>query len=131
MPSKNAHEAMADRCQATIDFLLSDRDQHSEWIAVVSFYRALHLVEMLFAALGVTHSRNHESRESVLKTNRKYENIWKHYRVLWSVSTNARYLSTRESFSDYMSPEKVENEIVKHRLRQVENSVRKLMPTAT
>jgi len=129
MPSKNAHEAMAKRCQVTIDFLLTEKEQHSEWIAVVSFYKALHLVEMLFAAEGITHSRNHESRESVLKSTRKFGNIWKHYRPLWTISTNARYLSTCDSFGEYMSPENVEKEVVNHRLKQVEKSVHNLMPS--
>ena len=118
---------MAAKCQATIDYLLLERDNHPEWIAVIAFYKALHLVETLFAHDKASHSRNHESRESLLKSDRRYKNIWEHYRVLWTISTVARYLSSVESFAEYMSPEDVEKEVIRHRLNQVEKSVAKLV----
>ena len=49
MPSKEAHLTAAKRNQATIDYLLAG-DEHLPWVVTVAFYKALHLVEAVFAA---------------------------------------------------------------------------------
>ena len=123
--------AKANANNATLQLLLQADDQHSSWVAVVAFYKALHLVEAVFETDKAGHARSHESRERLLKTTTRYNNIYKHYRPLAAAATVARYLALSskefESFGDYMPAEVVERLIVGHHLRQLEKSVLKIV----
>src|SRR5258708_7948386 len=133
MPNKNSHLELAKKNEDTIKYLLSDADNHPEWIATVAFYRALHLVEALFSVnsnVGTQHGSNHEQREKILKSDRRYSHIWKHYRPLWAASMVSRYLKHDApghgyyaSFCDFMSAQDVKDKILNHRLKQIETSV--------
>ena len=135
MPNEAAHITLARRNQKTIDHLLQNPSAFAEWITTVAFYKALHIVEAIFARdKDTVHGRDHGIRANFLKSNNRYRNIWKHYRPLWAASTVARYLqdsigTNREytSFSQYLSPERVESEILGHRLHQIEKSAKKLL----
>lgn len=133
MPSEEAHLKLASRNQATIDHLLCDVPKFSEWITTIAFYKAVHLVEAVFSRdPNIRHTHDHKTRELQLKKTKKYAHLWKHYRPLWTASLIARYLedlggTAHSSFSDYLSPEKVQDEILNHRLKQVENSANTLL----
>lgn len=132
MADSSVHIRAANRNQMTIDHLCGNLESHSAWIATVAFYKALHLVEAAFASdQDVRHTTDHGSRNQVLKTTQKYKNIWKHYRPLSSAAQIARYLCGNgrdyKSFDDYLSANEVCNEILFHRLKQVENSVKQLL----
>jgi hypothetical protein len=127
MPSEQAHIDLARHNQLLIDHLLPEIHRFSDWVTTVAFYKALHIVEAVFAANGPRrHGGSHPDREQLLKGNRQYSNIWKHYRPLWAASTIARYLeyqgSQYASFTAYMDHRRVQSEIINHRLRQVETS---------
>jgi hypothetical protein len=132
MPSREAHLQLAARNKEALDYLLRKAEKLPEWIATVAFYRALHLVEALFAHDENEHSHNHEERDQRLKRNRRYANIYKHYRPLWAASVIARYLvdpSGRQfkTFTDYMPPGKLKSELINHRLRRIESSVSRML----
>ena len=133
MPSKEAHLKIAERNSNTILYLTEQQNDHSEWITVIAFYRALHLVEALFSQNPkIEHCHTHQAREQRLKTVKRYNHIYKHYRPLYSASPVARYLednrrNTFTTFSEYLSPERIISEIVGHRLLQIEKSVFKLL----
>lgn len=132
MPSERAHLALADRNQTVIDHLLQRPDECMEWIVTVAFYKALHLVEALFAHDGLGHGQSHENRDYLLKTNRRYAHIYRHYRPLWAASMVARYLydpagGTYSTFADYLPPGEAKRQMVDHRLHQIEMSVAKLL----
>lgn len=135
MPSDSEHLAVAARNQELINHLLPDIHRFGEWITVVAFYRALHIVEaVFFCDHPAKHGRNHETREDMLKRTKRYQQIYKHYRTLWAASTIARYLedhstgTTYASFNDYMSPADVQGLILNHYLKQVEKSAAKFLP---
>src|SRR5207244_4036511 len=122
---KECHLALAKWNQQTLDYLLKELDHHSAWVATVAFYKALHLVEAVFATdPAIRHGHSHEERENCLKSTRKYSHIWKYYRLIWAASMIARYLEDRSdeysSFSDFMTPQEVKGNLVGHWLRQVE-----------
>ncbi len=127
MPTKNAHIILANRNQATIQHLLSDKDAHSEWITTIAFYKAVHMVEAVFATDRV-HSHNHENRDHHLKTQPKYAKIYKYFRPLWAASMIARYLYDPETktgyttFSKYLTPDAVVSEMLRYNLRQLERA---------
>ena len=132
MPSKECHLALARKNQQTLDYLLLEFDRHSAWIATVAFYKALHLVEAVFAAdPNIRHGHSHEERESYLKSTRHYSHIWKYYRLLWAASMIGRYLEDRTdeyaSFSEFMTPDEVKHNLVGHWLWQVEQSASKFL----
>lgn len=86
MGTRNDHKEKADHNQR---FLASiDQSVFPDWKVTVCFYKALHLVEMLFAKDG-RHSDNHRERHDVLK--RDHADIWMDYLPLYSQSRRARY----------------------------------------
>ena len=130
MPNKDCHLKLARRNQVLIDHLLPKINDHSDWITTIAFYKALHIVEAIFQDdPRIQHGQNHEGRDSFLKANKKYQQIYKHYRPLWAASIIARYLENGSrsvsSFSEFLSPDRVKSEIFDHRLRQIENSAKK------
>lgn len=134
MPSQNAHLDLARRNQELIDHLRPDLARFSDWVTTVAFYRALHLVEAVFAAdPSIKHGGDHGQRLRLLKNTRRYEAIFKAYQPLWTASVIARYLEDKESatevssFSKYLTPEQVEAKILRHYLRRVESAVEQLL----
>src|SRR5207247_2383093 len=115
MPSDLEHLALAEHNRQLLDHLAPDIGRFGDWITVVAFYRAFHLIEaMFFRDHPDKHGRNHETRDNMLKRTKRYHHIYKHYRVLWAASTVARYLEdhsagkTYPSFNDYLSPADVQ-----------------------
>lgn len=134
MPTTEEHLAIAKRNEATLAYLLEKVREHSEWVATVAFYTALHYVEaVFFHDLNGTHGHNHESRDRLLKCTKRYENIYRHYRPLWEASVVARYMQRdgeTRLFSKYLSPDKVEEQLVRHRLHQLRKSAERLLGIA-
>jgi hypothetical protein len=131
MASESDHIACANRTQRTIAHLLSDPAVHSPWIATAAFYKALHIVEAVFANdKSVGHSCDHLDREQKLKRERKYANICLHYLPLGRAATNARYLLSCNCFDEYLPPEQVIVRLLKHHLKQLEHSARKFLSPA-
>ncbi len=132
MADMNNHLAVAVKNQELIEHLIVTKDRHSEWVAVVAFYKALHLVDaMLYCDHSDRHGVDHSHRQQILKKNRKYENIYKHYRQLSAASSIARYLEhgpeNYRAFSEYLDPDKVVSLLVNHHLKQLEISVNKIL----
>jgi hypothetical protein len=136
MPSKNAHESAALENQQVIDYLLERVDDFPQWVVTVAFYKALHVIEAVFAGdveSPVQHTDDHKYRNRILKTTNRYRHLWKHYRPLFEASLIARYLrendnaDTHEVFSQYMPPQKVKELVLGHYLHQIQNSARKLL----
>ena len=67
----------------------------------------------------------------MLKGTKSYQNMWKHYRILESVSMVARYLHNRVekgiTFQKYMSAEQVTEKLIKHHLAQLIKTARKFL----
>jgi hypothetical protein len=135
MPTDAEHLAVAKRNQNLIDHLLPDIGRFGEWITVIAFYKALHVVEaVFFRDHPANHGRNHETREHLLKTTPRYQQIYRFYRKLWAASTVARYLEDQssgaeyKSFDDYLAPNLVQSLILNHYLRQIEQSASRYLP---
>jgi len=130
MPNFEVHEAAVARNQKVLDCLL-EHDEHSpsdfaHWVITVAFYKALHLVEAAFSREKRSfHSADHYERNQRLKSIKKYEHIWKHYRPLFEESLVARYLvasNSETNFNTYLSGSSVRTTFIDHHLRQIENS---------
>lgn len=136
MPSKDAHVAAALHNQRVIEYLYERIDDFPDWVVTVAFYKALHVVEAVFAGDAKASSRHfdtHHDRNVELRKNKRYSNIWKGYGPLYQLSLNARYLREDgdgpkyEVFSKYMPPEKVQTTVLDHYLHQIEKTAAKLL----
>ena len=127
MPNERSHLSLANHNQDLLDRLLAEVDQFPDWTTTVAFYKALHVVEAAFACENpARHGVNHSTREHLLKNDRRYEHIYRHYRPLFAASMVARYMQDNQTdFTKYMTPSDVVEKLVKHRLHEVEKSVLK------
>jgi len=133
VPSERDHLAVAEGNQKAIEWLLSSETDFPAWVTTVAFYKALHLVDALLDRRFKAHGYSHRARQQVLKTTNSFRSIYRHYRFLRGASEIARYLCDNQggkeyrTFSDYMPMSQVRSEILGHRLRQLERSVRKML----
>lgn len=86
MGTEADHREKADHNQKFLGTI--DPKDYPDWVVTVCFYKAVHLVEMLFAT-SKRHSGNHRERHDVLK--REYPDIWRQYHPLYTQSRRARY----------------------------------------
>jgi len=128
MPSLQAHLRLAQKNRDLLDRLLPEISQFSEWITTIAFYRAIHLVEAMFAIEGIHHF-THEQRESRMGQNpRKYGMLYRNYHILSTASKHARYLGTSvrdsvTSFDAYISFTRVKRELIETNLLAVETMI--------
>ena len=127
MPNERSHLSLANHNQDLLDKLILDIERFPDWAATVAFYKALHVVEAAFACENpVRHGSDHLARERILKNDRRYEVIYRHYRPLYAASMVARYMEDNQtSFTNYMSAHDVIAKLLKHRLHEVEKSALK------
>ncbi len=124
MPNEMSHLALANHNQDLLDILVTEIEKFPDWATTVAFYKALHIVEAVFACENpARHGADHPSRERILKTIPKYTHIYRHYRVLYSASMVARYMQDNQTdFTNYLSPQAVIDKLLKHRLHEIEKS---------
>jgi hypothetical protein len=111
MATANEHREQADHNQRFLGSV--DADVYPDWVA---FYKAVHLVEMMFRERGHT-GNSHVRRNNILKT--QYLPIWRNYKTLYSFSRLARYWCLQ------VKPEHVP--FVVQRLERVEREIRTLV----
>lgn len=95
MATENEHRRQAEHNQSFLDTI--DADKYPDWIATVSFYTAVHFVQMLFAKRG-GRTGSHRKRNDTLRS--RYADVWKHYQPLYSYSRLARYWCMKATPSD-------------------------------
>ena len=86
MGTLSNHRDKADHNQKFLESI--DRKKYPDWVVTAGFYKAVHLVEMLFAKNG-KHSENHRDRNDTLK--REWQQIWMNYLPLYGLARRARY----------------------------------------
>jgi len=136
VPTTAEHFAAAGRNQRTLSLLLASGAEHNPWVAVVAFYKALHLVEgVFFEDHDEVHTFDHWQRGNLLKRTNRYALIYKSYRPLAEAAFIARYLLPQGSdadspvvdFSVQYSPEIVQSRLIGHYLHQIEQGVTKFV----
>jgi hypothetical protein len=86
MPTADEHQGQAEH---NLRFLQTvDSAEFCDWMAVVAFYVAVHLVERL-RALAAGHSIDHADRNEFVRND--HPAIHVHYRELYNVSLIVRY----------------------------------------
>ncbi len=132
MANETSHIALANRNHDALCVLLNATEEHPEWVATIAFYKALQVVEALFANSGLGHGHGHSKRLEILQDRRNGCSAFcKHYEALLEASEVARYLGARSmsgtgfaSFSGYMTMEEVKSDLLAKRLMNVEMHAR-------
>lgn len=132
MAKASDHIHLANRNQEALDFLIGAEPRFPEWTATVAFYKAVHIVEAVFAVQCIEASTDHWERLHKLKSNRRFEKMHEHFRPMFNVSLIARYLSdlggtAYKTFTDYLPADQVKPKIVRHRLHRLEESAVKFL----
>jgi len=133
MAKSSDHVSLANKSQLALSTLINDHSSHSEWIATVAFYKAIHLVEAACRTLGKKHPHNHNSRLDLLKSRKEIQPIYKHFKHLYVASCIARYLHDKDSdqaystFDDYIAPNDVAEVLVNKRLKCIEDELMKYL----
>ena len=91
MASEAQHIELANSNQKLIDRLINENAFH-DWLTTVAFYKAVHVVEAVFANHLQRHSCSHADREHRLKRVPQFSQISRDYSHLLTESRNFRYL---------------------------------------
>lgn len=131
MSSEADHISLANRNHALLLHLLTN-GAYDDWAITVAFYKAIHVVEAVFANDRNFHSTSHFDRENQLKLP-KFKHISRDFSHLSTLSRIARYLGDQaghvKSFSDVADAAKVRH-IIKTRLYGVEQKSLHLLSPA-
>jgi hypothetical protein len=127
------HIDLANRKQSMLDYMLRDVATCAEGIAVMAFYKALHVMEAIFDRDNGRHNTSHRDREALIKQSRRYAPFWPYYRPLWAASTVARYLADNtgagySSFSAYLPPVSLKADLLDRYLHPFEKMAVQLLP---
>ena len=125
MAAESEHVELANRNHQALKVLLPRAAEVPEWVATVSFYKAVQIAEAVFAAQPFCRtSSDHRSRLETLKDPRLAGGeLLKQYNPLMTASMLARYLraeGVRQSFRSWIPPDKIVDRLVKRRLRTFE-----------
>jgi hypothetical protein len=116
MASEKDHIALANRNQQLLDHLIGE-NSFPDWITTVAFYKAIHVVEAVFANHLSRHSTSHAHREETLSRFTAFEHIAKNFSHLLNESRNYRYLLAPPG---RLTMEQVKSQLVYKRLHAVE-----------
>lgn len=112
MPSSKEHKEKAERNRRTLDHLIASGG-NPEWIAVVAFYTALHLVERLAARENLHHSK-HPDRLDYLTRHKQHRALHPHFQAIFDASLVARYGTVNQFAKAYPATTVVDVLINKH-----------------
>lgn len=122
MAAERDHISLANHNHGLLLHLLG-HGGYPDWAATVAFYKAVHVVEAVFAADLHRDSTSHSDREESLKV-AKFRPLFRDYTHLLTASRIARYLHASgpgsfHQFTDFMSNDDVK-QLVRKRLYGVE-----------
>ena len=99
MPSKDEHLEKAKRNETFAEFLATKTKYH-DWAATVLYYAALHYVDAILAVSQVD-PPDHEQRHALIRRNDTLRRIYAEYRMLETLSRNARYFALPVTENDW------------------------------
>lgn len=90
MPLNPEHIAKAERNEKFADTV--SKTAYLDWAVTIIFYAALHYVDAILAVSAI-HPDNHTQRDDAIGTNATLLTVRSEYRILETLSQNARYRS--------------------------------------
>lgn len=101
------------------DFVQELDPKYNDWIITGLFYASLHAVDALLAHKGNT-ATDHASRNGILSETNSYSKIWGHYRPLYSLSREIRYMANPQT---WLPADQISGQIIKRYVYPPEKSV--------
>lgn len=92
---------------------------HNDWIATVTFYCAVHLVDAALAAHNI-HPKNHEHRNNSLAAIRQLDLIAEKFEPLYAIARRVRYFANP---TEWIKVERMQPEVFGRYLHPIEKSV--------
>ena len=126
MANELDHLRLANSNQTLIDHLISE-NIFKDWLITVAFYKAVHVVEAVFAEDLNVHSSGHSGRERLLDIHTKYRSMHKDYSHLLQESRIARYLLAPPT---RITIEEVKSKLIYKRLYGVEQNALQFLSAA-
>lgn len=141
MAREAEHIRLANRNHKVLLFLVKRPRENAEWIATVAFYKAVQVVEAVFATHLQKHCHGHVERLNELKQRAFPIELFKSLRPLYCASSVARYLVdsggkivdppvpavSYSQFVDYLSAEDVLEKLVLKHLVTLEQHAKKFL----
>jgi hypothetical protein len=118
MPSADQHRKKAESNHRFLETI--SIDDYPDWVVVVAFYSAVHLVECLRAADGNGHSTDHDDRLQYVQA--FHPTIHTAYHQLQNASMLARYQSRGDFFNQFQ-PTQVTDLLIGRYLAAIERYV--------
>jgi len=103
-------------------------EEFCDWMLTGAFYAAVHAIEALIAFDGQRNHTSHETRNEVLKSVKRYQQIWRHYRELYNASQTTRY---HASPTEWIPVDQIKTVWIPNYLYPIERSVQKLIGDAS
>jgi hypothetical protein len=125
MASEIEHIKLASSNQKLIDHLIKE-NSFPDWLATVAFYKAVHVVEAVFASHLDRHSNSHAQREDRLKRTAQFKGIFTNYSHLLTEARTFRYLLSPPS---RLTIETVKSKLIYKRLYAVEQNSLQFLST--
>lgn len=119
MPNSKQHKKKAEHNRAFLDSITDDR--FADWMAVVAFYTAVHLVERLRTLnhnASEQHSRDHQHRREFVQS--QHKQIHTAYHELFNASLIARY-QTVNSFQTQLNVKDIKTRLINGYLAEIES----------
>jgi len=120
MPDLLAHRQQADHNRAATDYLRLAGDEHLDWVATVTFYTALHIIDQALAHRVRLHPANHRERRLAIQRDPMLRPVFSDYAELEHQSRRARYECVRFNSTEISA--------LQSRLDRIERHVMALLP---
>jgi uncharacterized protein (UPF0332 family) len=92
LPLQQEHISKAERNEKFADTV--SNTAYLDWAVTILFYAALHYVDAILAVSGI-HPDSHSQRGDAMGTNATLSSVRAEYRILETLSQNARYRSMK------------------------------------
>jgi uncharacterized protein (UPF0332 family) len=103
LPTKPEHISKAERNEKFAETV--SKTAYLDWAVTIIFYAALHYVDAILAVSGI-HPDNHTQRDAAIGTNETLRIVRPEYRLLETVSQNARYRAMKIEAADLAEAQK-------------------------
>ena len=120
MPDIVTHQQQVEHNRQAIAYLQQAGDMYLDWVVIMLFYTALHLVDQVLYHNARFHPRNHYQRHAAIANEPALVPIYGDYRELEHQSRRSRYECAR------FTPDEVER--LSTRLARIEQTVNAMVP---
>lgn len=100
-PNFDEHCEKRDKAESA-QLILQDAnlEEHADWIVIIAFYQALHLVDAYLLSTGQSQPTNHGARNNVVRNDKFLRTISGNFEYMYNASMHARYDSWKNLYPE-------------------------------